>query len=90
VLGRTLPLFFAEHGYNGYTAHALSLRGPPLASYVADVAQAVEQMEHTTRAEFFPAMGHALMLDTGQQAVAQRILDRLDHQTVGPKSAQSA
>src|SRR5512145_2483916 len=46
--------FFAQHGY---TAHALNLRGhggsegrehlrwTPLASYVADVAQAVEQME---------------------------------------------
>ena len=46
--------FFAQHGY---TAHALSLRGhggsegrerlrwTPLASYVADVAQAVEQLE---------------------------------------------
>ncbi|MBN2005038.1 MAG: alpha/beta hydrolase, partial [Anaerolineae bacterium] len=33
-----------------------------------------------TRAEFFPAMGHALMLDTGWQAVAQRILDWLDAQ----------
>lgn len=31
-----------------------------------------------TRAEFFPAMGHALILDTGWQAVAQRILDWLD------------
>ncbi len=48
-----------------------------------DVSIAPAEVEATarayhTRAEFFPAMGHALMLDTGWQAVAQRILDWLD------------
>ena len=32
--------------------------------------------------EFFPAMGHALMLDTGWQAVAQRVLAWLDAQAL--------
>ncbi len=39
--------------------------------------EATARVYHT-RAELFPAMGHALMLDTGWQAVAQRILDWLD------------
>jgi pimeloyl-ACP methyl ester carboxylesterase len=57
-----------------------------------DISIALAEVEATarayrTRAEFFPAMGHALMLDTGWQAVAQRILDWLDHRTAGPKSA---
>ncbi|HNT74472.1 MAG TPA: alpha/beta fold hydrolase [Anaerolineae bacterium] len=39
-----------------------------------------------TRAEIFPAMGHALILDTGWQAVAQRALEWLD-QLPTPQSA---
>lgn len=35
---------------------------------------------YNTRAEFFPDMGHAMMLDIGWQAVADRILDWLNEQ----------
>ena len=35
---------------------------------------------YKTRAEFFPDMGHAMMLDMGWQAVADRILDWLNEQ----------
>lgn len=35
---------------------------------------------YNTRAEFFPDMGHAMMLDIGWQAVADRILDWLNQQ----------
>ena len=35
---------------------------------------------YNTRAEFFPDMGHAMMLDVGWEAVAERILDWLHEQ----------
>ncbi len=33
---------------------------------------------YNTQAEFFPTMGHAMILDTGWQAVAERIIRWLD------------
>jgi hypothetical protein len=35
---------------------------------------------YNTRAEFFPDMGHAMMLDVGWQAVADRIMEWFDGQ----------
>ncbi len=43
--------------------------------YVAPAEVEATARAHHTRAEFFPAMRYALMLDTGWQAMARRILD---------------
>ena len=51
-----------------------------LTAYHAQVQDEATAQAYKTRAEFFSDMGHAMMLDIGWQAVADRILDWFSEQ----------